>query len=64
MKRTKISGVFRVPRLSDVRYILFDILDKWEDSDPVRNHCQRVPLNQALPTMQKNGRPIPVPQNE
>ena len=49
--------------MSEISYLLFEVIDKWEDADPVRNNFQRVPLRHPLPTMQKTGRPIPIPQN-
>ena len=45
-------------------YLLFEVFDKWEDAYAVGDHCQRVPLRRALPTVHKSSRPIPVPPNK
>ena len=50
--------------LSDIQYIMSEVLDKWEDANPICDHGQRDPLRHALPTVQKTGHNIPIPQNE
>ena len=45
-------------------YLLFEVIDKWEDADTISDHDQRVPLLHALPTVQKIGRSITVLQNQ
>ena len=50
-KRNLISGIVSIPGLCDVRYLPFEILDKWKYAGTVRNHCKRIPLRHALSTM-------------
>ena len=47
--------------MCDVRYILFEILDKRKYADPVRDHLETVLLHHTLYTMQKTDHTITVP---
>ena len=64
LERTQSSWVVIVPGMCNVRYLLFEILDKWKYYDPVCDHFKSVPLRHALSTMYNNFCPVPVPQND